>query len=86
MPPEPGGMLNRDYARRGWAAETGHPSWGPRDPVRTYMQTLHVNTRQTTQTVWAQHAKDEGPWNRTVTQLKTVRDRALCLPTFCHVL
>ena len=27
-----GCRINRDYARRGWATETGHPSWGPRDP------------------------------------------------------
>jgi len=25
-----GSRINRDYARRGWAAETGHPSLGPR--------------------------------------------------------
>ena len=28
----PAGYRNRDYARRGWATETGHPNWGPRDP------------------------------------------------------
>ena len=27
-----GSRINRDHARRGWATETGHPSWGPRDP------------------------------------------------------
>ena len=24
-----GSRINRDHARRGWATETGHPSWGP---------------------------------------------------------
>ena len=24
-----GSLINRDYARRGWAAETGHPNWKP---------------------------------------------------------
>ena len=28
-----GSRINRDHARRGWATETGHPSWGPRDPI-----------------------------------------------------
>ena len=27
-----GCRINRDFARRGWATETGHPNWGPRDP------------------------------------------------------
>ena len=27
-----GSRINRDHASRGWATETGHPSWGPRDP------------------------------------------------------
>ena len=27
-----GSRINRDYARRGWAAKTSHPNWGPRDP------------------------------------------------------
>ena len=27
-----GYRINRDFARRGWAAKTGHPNWGPRDP------------------------------------------------------
>jgi len=27
-----GCRINRDYARQGWATETGHPNWGPRDP------------------------------------------------------
>ena len=27
-----GSRINRDHARRGWATETGHSSWGPRDP------------------------------------------------------
>ena len=35
-----GCRINRDYARRGWAAETGHPSWGPRDPS----QNVHADT------------------------------------------
>ena len=35
-----GYRINRDYARRGWATETGHPNWGPRDPgqcIKTVM-------------------------------------------------
>jgi len=27
-----GCRISRDYARRGWATKTSHPSWGPRDP------------------------------------------------------
>ena len=27
-----GCRINRDYARQGWATETGHPNWGLRDP------------------------------------------------------
>ena len=35
-----GYRINRDSARRGWATETGHPNWGPRDPgqcIKTVM-------------------------------------------------
>jgi len=33
--------INRDYVRRGWAAETGHHSWGPQDPS----QNVHADTK-----------------------------------------
>jgi len=35
-----GCRINRDYARRGWAAKASHPRWGPGTRVRMYMPTL----------------------------------------------
>ena len=46
-----GCRINRDYARRGWATETGHPNMGPgpRDPgVRACRQALQTIVRETT--------------------------------------
>jgi len=47
--------INRDYARRGWATETGHPNWGR---VGTFMQTLQSIARQTTRAEWGATCKE----------------------------
>ena len=50
-----GSRINRDHARRAGLPRRVTPVGAPGTRVRTFMQamqTLHVNTRQTTQTVW----------------------------------
>ena len=39
-----GSRINRDHARRGWATETGHPSWGARDPGWNNVASTHASS------------------------------------------
>ena len=51
-----GSCINRDYARRGWAAETGHPRRGPRDPSQNFKAGTKANmTARMAHTFWLIH-------------------------------
>ena len=61
-----GCRINRDYARRGWATETGHPNWGPRDPGLERADKYCIES-QTTRAEWGAACKGVGEGRNTVT-------------------